>query len=75
MRATLNGSVSLLQELGPPLLKELPHVVSRAANVRVVLVELLAIVEHQVDVNDERLEVLVPKTKTWNLGQLGRNST
>lgn len=58
-----NRSVSLLQELSPSLLKELPHVVSRTANVRVVLVKLLTVVEHQVDINDERLEVLVPKDR------------
>lgn len=58
-----SGSVSLLQELSPPFLEELPHVVSGAADVRVVLVELFAVIEYQVDVDDERLEVLVPKRK------------
>lgn len=54
-----SSSVGLLQKLSPPLFKELSHVVSGPADVRVVLVELLAVVEHQVDVDDERFQVLI----------------
>lgn len=58
------GSVGLLQKFRPPLLEELSHVVSGPADVRVVLVELLAVVEHQVDVDDERLQVLIPERQS-----------
>lgn len=53
--------VCLFQKLRPALLEKLPHVVAGSANVRVVLVEFLAVVKHQVDVDDESLQILIPE--------------
>ena len=62
-RSVRAGLVSLLQKFGPSLLEELPHVVSCSADVGVVLVELLAVIENQVDIDDESLQVLISEMK------------
>lgn len=62
--------VCLFQKLSPALLKELPHVMTSSTNVWIVFIELFAVIKHQVDVNDESLQVLIPEIKkTKTLGE------
>lgn len=51
--------VCLFEKLSPTLLEKLPHVVTGSTDVRVVFVEFFAVIEHEVDVDDERLQVLI----------------
>lgn len=55
--------VCLFQKLRPALLKELPHVMTSSTNVWIVFIEFFTVIKHQVDVNDESLEVLIPEIR------------
>ena len=52
---------ALLQQLGPAALQEAPHAVPGAADLRAVLVELLAVIQKQAQVREEGLRAGVPE--------------
>lgn len=49
----------MLQQFWPSFLKELSHVVPRSSDFGIVLVEFLAVVKNEVDINDESLKVQI----------------
>lgn len=53
--------VCLFQKLSPALLKELPHVMTSSTNVWIVFIEFFTVIKDQVDIDDERLQVLIPE--------------
>lgn len=51
----------MFQKLSPALLKELPHVMTSSTNVWIVFIEFFTVIKDQVDIDDERLQVLIPE--------------
>lgn len=70
--------VCLFQKLSPALLKKLPHIVTCSTNVWIVFIELFAVVKHQVNINDEGLQILISvkiQRKKWGGDQEEKQKT